>query len=93
MDDPPLAFEHRLKRLHFRANHRGTKEADLLVGGFVRSQLARLDEHGLAWLEALMHEQDVDILAWAFGKAAPPARFDGPMMQAMQRLDYIPIAR
>ena len=88
-----MTLEDRKKRLHFRATHRGTKEADLLVGGFTLARLPTATEAEIAWLEALMHEQDVDILAWAFGKAAPPPAFEGPLMDAMRRLDYIQIAR
>ena len=28
-------------------------------------------------------------MAWAIGTADPPERFNGPMMEAMQRLDYM----
>jgi hypothetical protein len=31
----------------------------------------------------------VDILAWAFGKAQPPAALAGPWMERLTRLDYI----
>lgn len=82
-----------LKRLQWRAHHRGTFEADLLVGGF-------FDAHHQAWgppdralFAQLLDEQDVDILAWAAGTAAAPDRYQGPMLQALQKLDYIPISR
>ena len=85
--------ETRLKRLRFRAWHRGVKEADLLIGGF-------FDRHGAGWsdtemdlFEALLEEQDVDIMAWAIGTLPCPARYEGPMMEAMRRLDYVPIAK
>ena len=83
----------RLKRLRFRASHRGTKEADLLIGGFADAYAAGWDEAGLAWFEALLEEDDVDIMAWAIGTCAPPARYEGPLMVAMRRLDYIPVAK
>ena len=41
------------------------------------------------WFEALLEEQDVDIMAWAIGTAEPPERFAGPMMSALQQLNYI----
>jgi len=85
--------ESRLKRLHFRAWHRGTREADLLIGGFFDAYGRSWDEAQVDWFEMLIEEQDVDIMAWAIGTAAPPARFEGEMMQAMRKLDYIPIAR
>ncbi len=85
--------ETRLKRLHFRSWHRGTKEADLMVGGFYDRHAGRWSDDDISWYERLMDEDDVDIMAWAIGSKAPPPRIAGPMMTAMQRLDYIPIPR
>ena len=76
----------RLKRLSFRASHRGTKEADLMIGGFCDAHAATWDEAGIAWFEALLEEEDVDIMAWAIGTQPVPANHAGPMMTAMQRL-------
>ena len=83
----------RLKRLHFRASHRGTKEADILIGGFCELHAASWDEAELAWFEALLEEEDVDIMAWAIGRAEPPPRYAGRLMQAMMRLDYVKVAK
>lgn len=77
------------RRIRFRAWHRGTKEADLLIGGFCDRYLETFDADGIEWFEALLQEQDVDIMAWAIGKQTPPERFEGPLMEAMRRLDYI----
>lgn len=79
----------RLKRLRFRAWHRGTREADLLVGGFFDACSAGWNSVELEWFEALLEEQDVDIIMWAMGTAAPPVAFAGGLMPAMQRLDYL----
>ncbi|WP_194743784.1 succinate dehydrogenase assembly factor 2 [Thermaurantiacus tibetensis] len=81
--------EFRLKRARWRATHRGTKEADLLVGGFAERYLEGMSEAELGWFETLLEEQDVDILAWAFGTAAPPPDLDGPMMARLRARDYI----
>ena len=85
--------ETRLKRLRFRAWHRGTKEADLMIGGFFDTHAAGWNDEQIGWFEALMNEQDVDIMAWAVGTQPIPESWQGAMMSAMQRLDYIPIAR
>ena len=87
--DPTLA--HRLARVRFRAWHRGTREADYIVGGFFDARHATWDEAALAWFELLLEEQDVDILAWALGSAAAPAQLAGPMMDALRRLDFVRI--
>ena len=90
---PPMPSDPELKRLAWRAHHRGTKEADLLVGGF-------FDAHHASWgaddrlrFAAMLEEQDVDIMAWAHGTANAPERFAGPMIAALQKLDYIRIER
>ncbi len=88
----PIDRETRLKRLRFRAWHRGTREADYLVGGFFDTHGAGWSEADLVWFEALIEEQDVDILAWAMGKDEPPAAWHGPMLTALRALDYIAIA-
>ena len=80
----------RIKKLRFRAWHRGTKEADLLIGGFFDRQIAAGTDGDLDWFELLLEEQDVDIMAWALGTAQPPVRYDGEMMRRLKTLDYIP---
>lgn len=82
-----------LKRLHWRAHHRGTKEADLLVGGFFDAHHSSWDRRDRALFAEMLEEQDVDIIAWASGTAEPPERYRGPMLEALRTLDYIPIAR
>ncbi|HEV2567546.1 succinate dehydrogenase assembly factor 2 [Sphingomonas sp.] len=84
--------ETRLKRLRFRAWHRGTKEADLLVGGFFDRYSNGWNDEQIGWFEALMNEQDVDIMAWAIGSAPVPEQWRGEMMNRLQRVDYIPIS-
>ena len=83
----------RFDRLKYRAWHRGTKEADLLIGGFLDTHGARWSGAQADWFEALLDEDDVEIMAWAIGTAQPPPRYEGEMMQAMRKLDYIPIQK
>ena len=78
-----------LKRLAWRAHHRGTREADMLIGGFFDAHNASWSEADRAMFAAMLDEQDVDIMAWAVGTAQAPARFEGPMIEALKRLDYI----
>src|SRR3954466_11694155 len=82
-----------LKRLHWRAHHRGTREADMLIGGFFDAHHQSWGERERTLFDALLREQDADIMAWAHGVTAPPERFAGPMTEALKTLDYIPGAR
>jgi antitoxin CptB len=79
----------RLKRLQFRAWHRGTKEADLLIGGFCDRHAADWSDAEMLWFEVLLEEQDVDIMAWAIGTQPVPARYESAIMHRLQTLDYI----
>ena len=85
--------DHDLRALKYRAWHRGTREADLLVGGFFDAHHQQWGSRERALFAAMLDEQDADIIAWALGTAEPPARFEGAMMQALKRLDYIRVAR
>jgi antitoxin CptB len=79
----------RLKRLRFRAWHRGVREADYMIGGFFDAHGESLDDDQIAWFEDLLEEQDADIMAWAIGTAEPPERYRGAMMRRLQTLNYI----
>ncbi|SEM50865.1 antitoxin CptB [Sphingomonas gellani] len=83
----------RLKRLRFRAWHRGTKEADLMIGGFFDAHGEHLTPAELDWFEALLEQQDVDIMAWAIGSQPCPPEWDGPVMARMRTLTYVPLPR
>jgi antitoxin CptB len=85
--DPDL----RLKRLRFRAWHRGTREADYVFGGYFDAHHETWTAAELDWFEALLEEQDVDVLGWAMGSIPVPAAWDGAMMQRLRTLDYVRI--
>ncbi|HEY9092758.1 succinate dehydrogenase assembly factor 2 [Parasphingorhabdus sp.] len=80
--------EVRLKRLYFRSWHRGTREADNMIGGFFDKWSLTWTDEEIDWFEMLLEEEDVDIMAWAIGKQPPPARFQTEQMTSMQKLDY-----
>ncbi len=79
----------RLKRLKFRAEHRGTREADFMIGGFCAAFSAGWSAAEIVWFEAFLEEQDVDIMAWALGTADVPEQWQGAQMDAFKRLDFL----
>ena len=89
----PMPSDPELKRLAWRAHHRGTKEADLMIGGFFDAHHASWSADERAIFAAMLDEQDVDVMAWALGAARPPERFAGPMIEALRKLDYIRIEK
>ena len=68
--------EARRRRLLFRAWHRGTREADLLLGRFADAHVPDFDAAELVSFEALLTESDPDIYDWVTGRQAPPADHD-----------------
>ena len=86
-------MDEQLRALKWRASHRGTREADMMIGGFFDAHHAAWGEAEAAWFSALLNEQDVDIMAWGIGTLPVPARFQGPMMDAFRKLDFIRIAK
>ena len=86
-----LDFVTRLARARFRAWHRGTREADYTIGGFFDRYHADWNEADLAWFEALLDEDDAGILAWAMGAIPPLPKYDGPLMDALKKLDFVTI--
>ena len=83
----------RMGKARFRAWHRGTREADYMIGGFFDRYHASWSEAELAWFEALVEEDDVEIMAWALQTEPVPERFAGPQMELMRKLDYVDIPR
>jgi antitoxin CptB len=91
--DKPMNRDTRLKRLNFRASHRGTREADMMIGGFCEARCESWNEEQIVWFEALLEEQDVDIMAWALGAQPTPIEWQGQMMDDMRRMDFVKVAR
>ncbi len=86
-------MDEELRALKYRSWHRGTREADMMIGGFFDRHHEAWSGKERAWFSDLLAEQDVDIMAWAIGTAEAPARYHGPMLSALQQLDFIRIAR
>ncbi len=84
------AVEIRRKRLLFRSWHRGTKEADLLLGAFAEAHLATLDPPQLDRYEALLAEDDAALLDWMLGRRPPAPEHDHDVMQLLRSFRYRP---
>lgn len=72
------------KKLLFRAWHRGTREADLLLGRYAEAHLPDMDEAQLDLFAQLMDEQDPDIYDWLTGARDVPPQFRNIIMQTLQ---------
>ena len=74
----------RRRRLLFRSTHRGTFENDLMIGGFVRANLASLTDADLDALEAVMELPDTDLADWLTGRMPIPPEEETPMLRRMR---------
>jgi antitoxin CptB len=82
-DSDETVLPPRRRRLLFRAWHRGTKEADLMIGGFVARNIAAFSDSELDALEAVLELPDVDLADWLSGRRAIPAHVTSPMLERM----------
>ena len=80
----------RRKRLLFRSWHRGTKEADLLLGSFAERHLPGFTADQVDRYEALISADDSDLLAWIAGRAAPPAAHESDVLRLLLAFEYAP---
>ncbi len=84
------SIETRRKRLRFRSWHRGTKELDLLLGGFADRELSAMDEADLERFEALLEVPEPTIYAWFTGQATPPPEHDHEMTRRLIASKFSP---
>jgi antitoxin CptB len=75
--------EARRKRLIWRASHRGTREMDLLLGGFARSQVACFSETELDELETIVGLSDQELMGWILGSVPVPQRQATAILKAL----------
>jgi antitoxin CptB len=77
-DTSPLST--RRRRLLFRAQHRGTKECDIMLGGFVARHIHAFEDATLEALEALLELPDVDLADWLSGRRPIPDDVGSPLL-------------
>lgn len=64
-----------------------------MIGGFFDRYASQWDETQLGWFEALIEEEDVDIMGWALGTLDIPTEYRGDLMAAFRKLDFVQIPR
>ncbi|HEX8232114.1 MAG TPA: succinate dehydrogenase assembly factor 2 [Caulobacteraceae bacterium] len=74
----------RLRKLKYRAWHRGFREADLILGPFVDKHAAGLNLAQLAELETLMEAPDPLLYGWITGAPAP-RHLEGEVLDLIRR--------
>ena len=80
----PDTLEPVRRKLRFRSLRRGTKESDMVIGGFANDHLQDLDQRQLEHFEALLDENDQDVLSWVMEMMPPPAAFDTDVLDMLR---------
>lgn len=74
--DPMADDNSRRKRALYRAHHRGTKEMDIVLGGFADAEIALLSDSDMDSFEVLLALPDPDIDRMVKGMEPPPTLAD-----------------
>ena len=80
----------RRRRLRFRSWHRGTREADLLLGSFADSHLAGFGDVQLDRYEALLECPDPNLFDWIAGRSSPSVEHDHDVTRLLLAFRYNP---
>ena len=74
-------IEIKKKRLLFRSTHRGTREMDILLGDFFKSNMSDLNKEQLNEFEGLIEIPDDDLYNWAMGRMEIPKELDTQLLR------------
>ncbi len=72
------------KRVRFRSRRRGTREGDFIIGGFAERYADGLNAEQLDRFEALLEQNDPEVMAWITGAKPVPAEWDNDVMHLLQ---------
>ena len=90
MTKPEDDLECRRRRALWRAAHRGMRELDLVLGSYARTHLASMDGDAIAHFESILAVADTDLFDWVMGITPVPARYQGPVIDALRQSRFDP---
>lgn len=73
----------RRRRILFRSWRRGTREMDLIMGGFADENLRDFTEEEVEEFERIIEVLDLDLYRWINGEEPVPAEYDTPLMRRL----------
>ena len=83
-----IDHDSRLRRLRFRAWHRGFREADLILGPFADVHGPNLTPAQIDTLETLLEESDREIYAWIVGQEPTPEKFETDVLAMIRAFRF-----
>ena len=78
----------RRRRMLFRSWHRGTREADLIMGRFADTHIVAFSDAELDQFEHLLDALETDLLSWMTGVSEVPADHDTPMFRRVREFHF-----
>ena len=78
----------RLRRLKFRAWHRGFREADLILGPFADKYAHTFSLDQVEELERLMEAPDHDLYNWIIERDPAPPEMDGEILRMLKAFRF-----
>ena len=72
------------KKILYKATHRGTKEADRLIGGFAISEMGSLNEELLNEFDLLLDVPDVDLVNWVLEREPASREYNNNILQRIK---------
>jgi antitoxin CptB len=74
----------RRKKALYRAQHRGMREMDLLLGTFAAASLEEMEEAELDEFETMLDLRDGDFLKWLTGETPVPPEHDTDLFRRIR---------
>jgi antitoxin CptB len=74
--------------LLFRSWHRGTREADLIMGRFADAHVGGFSDSELDQYEHLLDALETDLLGWMTGVSAVPTDHDTAMFRRVRDFHF-----
>lgn len=79
-----MNLEIRKKRLLYRSNYRGFREADMILGGYAKAHIETMSEAEILMFEDILNAKDHDIYAWVMETLPVPANYDTPLLERLR---------
>ncbi|MEL6919912.1 MAG: succinate dehydrogenase assembly factor 2 [Pseudomonadota bacterium] len=78
-----ISIESRKRRAIFRAEHRGMREMDIILGRYAKDKVPFMSDNELLEFEMLMEILDRDLFKWFTGEGTVPDNHDTPLFRAI----------
>ena len=83
-------MDERKRKLKFRAQRRGFREMDLIMGQFADAHIGAMNDAELDEFERLLATPDWDVYAWIIGNKPIPPNYAGPVLDQLLGFRYDP---